>query len=341
MSSSRSSSHGHRPRGQSAIVADARAHGLGCTPGGSLKACLLVCTVLTAGCAAYQPPTPPTPPTPHEATEVAASLGKTWDAVIDMFAARNIPIRTIERVSGIIATERLSVGDEGKGWADCGQDNGTTLSPNFAIYNVLVRGDSESSRVQATVRWTLAASASSAIECSTSHVWERELEAAAKGRAESPPHGAPDEAPSSAPATRSTETAFAGSADASSDGASSDGAMTPSSAATTFGPAAPAPARGLRSGVELLGEATFATAVSDLQSLNALQGFGETGTDTLTVQLTDQGIRALAIRHYLRRLFYAYRYANQLRADTILLLTHGGRVVGTYSETGLDKVNWR
>ena len=102
-----------------------------------------------------------------------------------------------------------------------------------------------------------------------------------------------------------------------------------------------AQARGVRSGVELLREPTFSTAISDLQSLDALQGFGETGQDTLTVQLTDEGIRSLAIRHYLRRLYYAYRYANDLRPDTLLLLTHGGRVVGTYTETGLDKRGWR
>lgn len=256
-------------------------------------------------------------------------MGRSWDAVIDMFAARNIPIRTIERASGIIATEPLAVGDEGKDWADCGQNNGTVLSPNFAIYNVLVRGDSASSRIKATVRWTLTTSATESIECSTSHVWERELEAAAKGRAEARAISGRDESPSSVSAAVAEPT-FASSAGATppSPGSASDGSRL-------------AQARGVRSGVELLREPTFSTAISDLQSLDALQGFGETGQDTLTVQLTDEGIRSLAIRHYLRRLYYAYRYANDLRPDTLLLLTHGGRVVGTYTETGLDKRGWR
>jgi hypothetical protein len=257
-------------------------------------------------------------------------MGATWDAVIDMFAARNIPIRTIERVSGIIATDQLSVGDEGQSWAVCGDGNGTTLSPNFAIYNVLVRGDSAKSRVMATVRWTLG-SASSDVECASTRVWERELESAVKARAESQPRRTSDEAPLT-PASGATEPTFASSAGAA-----------PSVATPGGGPPAPASrkARGLRSGVELLGEATFATAVSDLQSLNALQGFGENAKDTLTVQLTDHGVRSLAIRHYLRRLFYAYRYANELRSDTLLLLTHGGRIIGSYSETGLEKRDWR
>ena len=291
---------------------------------------LVACAVLSPACAAPRPTVPPAAPTPREATEVAASMGHTWDAVIDMFAARNIPIRTIERASGIIATDELSVGDEGGTWAVCGQGDGSTLSPNFAIYNVLVRGDSTGSRVMATVRWTLG-SASSDIECATTRVWERELESAVKGRAESQQRRTPEGTPS-LPTTGVAERTFASSAGAT--------AATPTpDQEASGGPSRKA--RGLRSGVELLGEATFATAVSELQSLNALQGFGETGKDTLTVQLTDQGLRSLAIRHYLRRLFYAYRYANELRSDTLLLLTHGGRVVGTYGEAGLEKRDWR
>jgi hypothetical protein len=283
---------------------------------------LLVGAVLSSACSAYKPPAPPAP---RDATDVAASMGNTWDAVIDMFAARNIPIRTIERASGIIATDQLSVGEEGRGWADCGQNNGTTLAPDAAIYNVLVRGDSTSAVVKATVRWTRTI-ASSTIECSTSHIWERELETAVKTQAQTHQRDASDGAPSAAPRVEGlAPPTFASAGSAPPPGA---------------GPPA-AGGRGLRSGVELLGEATFATAVSELQSLGALQGFGETGRDTLTVQLTDGGIRSLAIRHYLRRLFYAYRYANELRADTLLLLTHGGRIVATYSETGMEKRDWR
>ncbi|MGH9897071.1 MAG: hypothetical protein ACREA0_34765, partial [bacterium] len=61
--------------------------------------------VASIGCG-YQPPAPPMP---RDATEVTASFGRTWDAVIDEFADRNIPIRTIERASGLIATELLSI----------------------------------------------------------------------------------------------------------------------------------------------------------------------------------------------------------------------------------------
>ena len=203
---------------------------------------LVACAVLSPACAAPRPTVPPAAPTPREATEVAASMGHTWDAVIDMFAARNIPIRTIERASGIIATDELSVGDEGETWAVCGQGDGTTLSPNFAIYNVLVRGDSTGSRVMATVRWTLG-SASSDIECATTRVWERELESAVKHRAESQQRRAPEGAPS-LPAVGVAERTFA-----SSTGGTA-AVPTPDQGAS----GAPSrKARGLRSGVELLG----------------------------------------------------------------------------------------
>jgi hypothetical protein len=48
----------------------------------------LALALLLAGCFKYQPPAPPTP---RDATLVSASMGRTWDAVIDMFAATRRP----------------------------------------------------------------------------------------------------------------------------------------------------------------------------------------------------------------------------------------------------------
>lgn len=53
--------------------------------------------------------TGPGEPVPRSAMPVSASFGKTWDAVIDVFAVKNIPIRTLERVSGLIAAEPSNV----------------------------------------------------------------------------------------------------------------------------------------------------------------------------------------------------------------------------------------
>ena len=57
-----------------------------------------------------------------------------WNAVVDVFSERNIPIKTIDRTSGLIATEQLSVAsstDTG-GWADCGTTMGTAVRPTHA-----------------------------------------------------------------------------------------------------------------------------------------------------------------------------------------------------------------
>jgi hypothetical protein len=133
---------------------------------------------------------------------VAASQARTWDAVIDLFAERNIPIRTMERASGFIATEQLSVNaEEGLRWADCGKAKWpfggkrrdkegkevdySRIAPDQAIYNVLVRGDSAESRVKVTVLWQYAGiNGRRAVECSTKGVWEWEMESTIQQRAE-------------------------------------------------------------------------------------------------------------------------------------------------------------
>lgn len=134
--------------------------------------------------------TPPAPPAPRTATDVSASFNKTWEAVIDQFANENIPIRTVDKASGIIATEVLQVPTNLDGVADCGRDMGVGLRPTHASYNVLVRGDSAKSTVRINVRWTrtgMARGLSTATvteECSTRSVWEPGIEAKIKTAAE-------------------------------------------------------------------------------------------------------------------------------------------------------------
>ena len=125
--------------------------------------------VLVAGCTTYKPPPPPTP---RDASLVTASMGQTWDAVIDLFATRNIPIRTIERASGLIVTDALRVGQEGNTYASCGTVNGKVLAPDRATYNVLVRGDSSMATVRTTVLWTRTAEPI-VPECTSTFIWER------------------------------------------------------------------------------------------------------------------------------------------------------------------------
>jgi hypothetical protein len=138
-------------------------------------------------------PAPPGPPVPHAAMDVNASFGRTWDAVIDQFAAENIPIKTIDRSSGLIATDRLGVAASAAGGADCGKEwTGERVFATNGTYNALVRGDSTHSTLRVTVRWSRtgpsrgmdANKENVTEECSTKGTWETEFESKIKAAAE-------------------------------------------------------------------------------------------------------------------------------------------------------------
>ena len=129
------------------------------------------------------------PPTPRTATPIQTAFAKTWDAVFDVFSDRNISIRTIERTSGLIATDRLTVqSGEGLQWADCGTHMSSATAPEMAVYNVLVRGDSTQSTVKVTASWTATVEVLRGefrrIQCVSKGVWENDLEAMIRARAE-------------------------------------------------------------------------------------------------------------------------------------------------------------
>ncbi len=130
---------------------------------------------------------------PHNAIDIGASFGRTWDAVIDEFARSNIPIKTIDRSSGLIATDALKVGPSLGDAADCGKDAIVgPVYPTDATYNALVRGDSSrTSLLQITVRWirvgksrVLGDRSIVNEECSTRATWEMSLQQKIKQAAE-------------------------------------------------------------------------------------------------------------------------------------------------------------
>ena len=141
--------------------------------------------LLLAACVGYHRPQPATP---APATEIAAPEALAFDAAVDVFAARNLPIRSIERAAGFMSTDRLVVGtSEAKAWADCGRVIGGTLPPDRATYSVVVRGDSARSSALVMVRWTQGGhpdDPGQLIECATRGTREAELQAAIKARAE-------------------------------------------------------------------------------------------------------------------------------------------------------------
>lgn len=141
---------------------------------------------LVAALACYQPPVSVAPE--RAPTPVAASLDKTWMAVIDVFAERNIPIRTIDRSSGFVATDPLRVdGEEGLEWADCGSGEGGDLGPTRASYNVLVRGDSQTTTVRITATWQAVTRDYGVADCVTRGTWESDAERSIAARAEGRP----------------------------------------------------------------------------------------------------------------------------------------------------------
>jgi hypothetical protein len=133
-------------------------------------------------------PVPPGPPTPHAAMDIAAPVAKTWDAVIDVFASKNIPIKTMDRSSGFIATEEMSVPFTPRTespYADCGKKMGIAQPPTHANYNIRVKGDSTRSSVQVSVFWKdVNPAAGAATQCSSKGIWETEAEQEIKARAE-------------------------------------------------------------------------------------------------------------------------------------------------------------
>lgn len=139
-----------------------------------------------AGCAA----TPPAPPSPRVGTPVSASFDKTWSAVIDVFAARNIPIKNMDKSSGFIATEEMSVpGSNARTQnplADCGKTGiGTYWQPTNANYNVRVKPEGSGSSVQITVFWkSVLGSPAPTVNCTSTGKWESDAEAEIKARAE-------------------------------------------------------------------------------------------------------------------------------------------------------------
>ena len=248
-------------------------------------------------------------------------MGGHWDAVIDMFAARNIPIRTIERASGIIATEPLPGGRR--------QDLGglrteQRLRPLPELRDLQRPGSGRFGEqpLKATVRWTLTTRAAASIECATSHEWERDWKPRPKN-ARRPARRWPG---------RVALFGFGGGAEPTSRAAPVHPSLPGCGLRTGPGGAGPGGARAWSSCASPPSPPRSATC-----SRSRPAGLRGDRPGHAHRPAHRQGIRSLAIRHYLRRLFYAYRYANDLRPDTLLLLTHGGRVVGTYTETGLDK----
>jgi hypothetical protein len=162
------------------------------------RASAVLLAALAVGCARYRPPGPHPV---RQASQVAASFGRSWDAGIDYFAEYNIPIRTIERASGLIVSERRPE-EVPLAAADCGSLGRVSFGATHIGYNVVVRGDSTRSSIKVTpIFMFLVPEREYERVCASRGVFEQDLEAAIKARAEG--RVAPRASSSSAPAPSS------------------------------------------------------------------------------------------------------------------------------------------
>ncbi len=95
-----------------------------------LRVCLVVVMVALAAASA-------TAPKPHDVERsglIHAPLDATWKAIIVLFGERGWPIATIDRSSGIIATDWLRMPDE---VADCGSAPLATTVGTKGRFNII------------------------------------------------------------------------------------------------------------------------------------------------------------------------------------------------------------
>jgi hypothetical protein len=174
------------------------------------------------------------------------------------------------------------------------------------------------------------------IECSTKHVYEHEIEAAVKVRAEisGNARGASDE-PAIAPRLTADSTPRA----QVSPKASQKAGGSPNPPNGYASPQTPARGGQRTSGgpanEQLLADRDFTRAIHDLQALRFLGSFQEVAGDSLLVEVSDAAPSTNLTEYNLGRLFSAYHRITGWSPSAIIVFSSGQQLIGTYSRTGL------
>jgi hypothetical protein len=95
-----------------------------------------------------------------------------------------------------------------------------------------------------------------------------------------------------------------------------------------------------RTNAQLLTDTQLKLAIQDSERLGLIEGFEESGQDTLTLQLTDSAINHRATERMLSGLYSAYRVTTSYSPTTTVLLRHRASVVGEYTTRGFAKLAW-
>jgi hypothetical protein len=173
----------------------------------------LLFPLLALGLAACAIPRKPHAAAVRTGTPVNGSVTRAWDAVVALYGDKNLPIRTLDRTSGIIIGDAATVTDKyaNAEWYDCGNGIQGTNPARRAFINATVTGDSVHAMVHVTARWetwvggTLANASNAPVqggwdgsrwktwvggdvehtwECTTQGGWESDFESQVKTRTE-------------------------------------------------------------------------------------------------------------------------------------------------------------
>lgn len=98
-----------------------------------------IMTVLACALAAAASATAPQARQVKTTAVVSGSADAAWDAIIDLFAENNWAITNIERSSGLITTDWMSLGTEAETYADCGGSGIATVEATSVRFNVRVK----------------------------------------------------------------------------------------------------------------------------------------------------------------------------------------------------------
>ena len=119
---------------------------------------------------------------PRQPVTVTASLERTRDAVLAIFAERNITV-TQDSTGTIVFTGSLQLPEGDSGGEDCPNMTATQiLRPQFVTYRVGFKGDGTTSNVTAFAYYSRMPGAGT--ECASRGTWETQFESEVKRRAE-------------------------------------------------------------------------------------------------------------------------------------------------------------
>jgi hypothetical protein len=143
---------------------------------------------------AAQPPTSPDAHRVNKTTEIAADFEGTWSALIDVFSDRDWTIDNMDKASGLITTDWMTMSSrDADVFADCGTNTNTARSRTMVRFNVRVKPHGEATSVTVNTSFRMLGGIVSPIDCTSRGGMERWVHRELSGRTGRAPNApAPD-----------------------------------------------------------------------------------------------------------------------------------------------------